>query len=140
MIVDVIKSIVQNLNMSFKYGDKPSLNLQDGEITGYNVWLLPVEHKSTVTQYNRVSSRIWDVAFFIFIKSDLDSGGDYYNEKWEQNIKPIYTNNYVDNIVNQLSCEERYTTSDIVVKEVINLFDWNMDGLYITMTISEDLI
>ena len=142
MIVDEIKSISENiLSMSFQYGDKPSLNLYDGEDNGgYFLWLLPVESKNIIDQYNKTIMIDWDIAFFIAKKSDIDSESDYYNHKWELNIKPIYDNGYIQTFTSSLTCGGIYTMSNVVVKEVINLFDWNMDGVYVTATISEDRI
>lgn len=142
MIVDTIKSISQDiLSMTFQYGDKPSLNLYDGEDNGgYFFWLLPVESKNIIDQYNKTIAKEWDLAFFIAKKSDIDSESDYYNHKWELSIKPIYDNGYVETFTSSLTCEGNLTLSNVVVKEVINLFDWNMDGLYITATITEDRV
>lgn len=141
MIVDTIKTITEDiLSMSFQYGDKPSLNLYDGEDSGgYFLWLLPVESKNIIDSYNKTTSTEWDIAFFIAKKSDIDSESDYYNSKWGLSIKPIYDNGYIETFTSSFTCDGLFL-SNVVVKEVINLFDWNMDGVYITATITEDKI
>lgn len=148
MIVDDLKNIAENvLGMQFAYGGRPHLNLKDGtDSTKYCLWLLPVDNKPQLNDFNKVVANNWDIALFICIKSDLDAGSqdengaDYYNEKWLQNIKPIYDDNILASLSSSFTCLETLTLSNMVHKEVINLFDENMDGLYITFTIKEDLI
>lgn len=145
MIVDILNDIAQDINLTFAYGDKPSLNLKDETIDErYCLWLLPVENKPVSNEFNRIIENNWDIAFFICIRADMDGGNphdeDYYFEKWSKSIKPIYDNKLFETIANKLTCEQGLTLSNLSTKEVINLFDENMDGLYITFTIKEDLI
>jgi len=148
MIVDVLKNIATNrLVMDFAYGSKPSLNLKDDTVNDkYCFWLLPVENKPQINEFNKVITNSWDVALFICIKADLDGGSpdengeDYYNEKWTKNIKPLYDMQALNNLTKAFTCMESLTLTNLNSKEVINLFDENMDGLYITFTIKEDLI
>lgn len=147
MIVDTIKTIAENsLNMTFAYGDRTALNLIDENTGKYALWLLPVENKPEVNGLNKVVVNNYDIALFMCIKSDMDAGTpaingqDYYAQKWGQNIKPLYTDKAVENFVKAFTCKEEFTVSAPVVKEVINLFDLNVDGLYVTLTIKEDLI
>lgn len=148
MIVDVLKNIATNrLAMDFAYGDKPSLNLKDGTVNDkYCFWLLPVENKPQLNDFNKVIANSWDVALFLCIKADMDggtpdeNGEDYYNEKWTKSIKPLYDTQALNNLTKAFTCIESLTLTNLISKEVINLFDYNMDGLYITFTIKEDLI
>lgn len=148
MIVDTIKTIAEtSLNMTFAYGDRTALNLIDENTGKYALWLLPVENKQEVNGLNKVVANNYDLAFFMCIKSDMDggtpgvNGQDYYAQKWELNIKPLYTDKAVENFVKAFTCKEAFTVSAPVVKEVINIpFDINLDGLYVTLTIKEDLI
>ncbi len=148
MIVDILKNIATNrLNMDFAYGDKPSLNLKDGTVNDkYCLWLLPVDNKPTINEFNRVIANSWDVALFMCIKADMDggtpseNGEDYYNEKWTTSIKPLYDQQVVNQLTMSFTCMESITITNFTSKEVINLFSENMDGLYITFTIKEDLI
>ena len=148
MIVDTFKNIANNrLNMDFAYGDKPSLNLKDETINDrYCFWLLPVENKPQLNEFNRVISNNWDVALFLCIKADMDGGNpsdngeDYYSEKWARNIKPLYDQQALNQLTMAFTCIESITITNLISKEVINLFDENMDGLYVTLTIKEDLI
>lgn len=149
MIVDVLKNIATNrLNMDFAYGDKPSLNLKDGTVNDkYCFWLLPVENKPQLNDFNRTIANNWDVALFMCIKSDMDGGSadengeDYYSEKWIKNIKPLYDLQAINKMTAAFTCIESLTLSNLIYKEVMNIpFDQNMDGLYITFTIKEDLI
>lgn len=148
MIVDTLKNIATNrLNMDFAYGDKPSLNLKDGTVNDkYCFWLLPVDNKPQLNEYNRVIANSWDIALFMFIQADMDggmpsdNGEDYYSEKWTKSIKPLYDTQALNQLTMAFTCIESLTLTNLTSKEVINLFDANMDGLYITFTIKEDVI
>lgn len=153
MIVDTLKTIAtQTLDMAFQYGDKPSINLHNGSSAiddlKYCFWLMPVTTKPTFNEFNKKIANEHTIALFICIKSEFDAGDgnidgmDYFKEKWEKNIKPLYNDGTLDTFTNSFTCLDKLTLSNMEITEVINIteFDYNMDGLYITLNIKEDLI
>jgi hypothetical protein len=154
MIVQTIETIAtQMLDMYFRYGTAPALNLYDGKGTEtadskYCLWLLPVDCKPFLNEYNKPVSYTWDVAMFICTKGDIDggtpgeNGEDYYLEKWTTTIKPLYDQKTVDRLMQAFTCDDTLTLSNVSMKEVMNIpqFDFPLDGLYLTFTIKQDLI
>lgn len=146
MIVDDIKSIIDTNGWEFLYGDKATQNLMNGEISSTpNFFLLPVEKAGQLNDYNKPTFDTWTISFLLCKKSDLDGGTsaeegkDYYYEKWLNNIKPFYRQ-LVDEFISSFVCLEQYTITTTKTVEIINSMDWNVDGLFVTLTVKEDLI
>lgn len=141
----LIENAAAELDMNFLYGDRPSMNLSDSEdCERYKLWLLPLENKPELNEFNSVVANNWSVALFIFRQSELDAGAEgaeqYYHEKWDLHIKPLYEEDAVGRLTGHFTCRQSITISQMQVKEVINLFSENLDGLYITFNAREDLI
>lgn len=147
MILDILKNIAeQTLKMDWQYGTKSSHNLCAPSADKYTMLVLPLVNKPQLNSFNKVTENNWEIALFMCITADMDggtpgqNGSDYYAEKCDKSIKPLYDDNAVGKLTAAFTCKEELTLSGLNVTEVINLFDENVDGLYITFNIREDLI
>ena len=147
MIVDTLKNIAtQVLAMDFRYGTREILNLKDTSSEKYQFLLLPVENKPVFNEFNKVVANNYDIAVLIGKISPFDAGTstengeDYYEDIWNYDIRPLYDDGIVAQLMAAMTCDDMLTVSNTAVKEIIGLFDNNLAGLYITFQIKEDLI
>lgn len=154
MIVQTLNTLAKDvLDMHFNYAREDVQNLYDGkgdssEDSKYVFMLMPVSNRPVFSGLNRITNNVWGIAVFIGRKSDFDGGNadnngeDYYNEKWTANIEPLYRDKVVEAMVGAFACLEPFTVTEMNVVEVINwsVASFNLDGLYVTMTINEDVL
>lgn len=133
---NLLKSISTTNGWTFTYAKKDFANLFDEvEVSGGTyVFLDPVKTNSNFDEYNQEISKTYTGTFMVLASSDLDEID--YDTRYQKYIRPI-TSGATATIKNAIQCDGNKTIKNWGETEVINVFDYNMDGLLITYTINE---
>lgn len=133
---DLLKNISTTNNWDFTYAKRDWANLYDEVENGkVKIFLDPVETNYTYGEYNQVYSKTYTGSFLILLSSDIDDGD--YEQRYIDYIKPLITG-ASDTLKNSLLCEE-INIGSWREQEVINIFDFNLDGLIVTYSITENV-
>lgn len=136
---DLLKEICAANNWFFHYGRKDFHNLKHTgrKETSSNVFLDPVQIRDNDNDAGTTESKVHSGSFMFLYSSDIDEPG--YEDRYEKYIKPI-VQGYLQIIKDYLQCEQDVTVDLWQTVEVINVFDWNGDGVIVTyqLTIEEE--
>ncbi|TRX34958.1 hypothetical protein FNW52_12515 [Flavobacterium sp. ZT3R18] len=69
--------------------------------------------------------------YMLLVSSDIDEG---YKDKFDNNIRPLITNSN-QFVKDSILCSD-YQINKFQTMEVINLFDFNLDGVLVTYSIT----
>lgn len=118
----------------FTYARKDYANLFDEEEQKDipHIFLDPVETDENYDEYGNIESVNYKGTMMVLVSSDLDA--EDYDEKYQNNIKPIIKNT-LEIIRDGIRCDGENTISNWRVIEVINVFDYNFDGVIITYSV-----
>lgn len=132
---DKLKSIAETNNWVFTYARKDYSNLYDEDIDVNipHLFVDPIELDEIFDEYNNVESTNYNGSFMLLLSSDIDE--EDYNSRYQKYIKPII-NTSLQSIKDELQCEE-ITIQSWRVVEVIDVFDFNLDGVLVTFSINE---
>jgi hypothetical protein len=131
---EFLEAIAVANNWPFEYGRSDFHNLFDEiEQVGVNhLFLDPVEINTLRNDSGSVEVIIYTGRFMLLKSSDIDEVD--YNYRYENYIKPIIEND-LPIIEDSLICDNEATLSEWKVIEVVNLFDYNLDGVLITFKV-----
>lgn len=133
---ELIKTICTTNNWYFQYSRSDYSNLFDEiEVAGKpHVFLDPVQIETIFDEFNSPTLKTYTGSFMILVSSDVDD--EDYDKKYQDHIKPIINNTLVT-IKDAIQCDGDMSFNLWREVEVINLFDYNLDGILITYSISE---
>lgn len=128
---DILKSLSVVNNWVFDYGRSDFQNLHDSEEQKEVVYLFldPVGIKKKKNDSNVEESRVFYGSFMMLYSSDLDEAS--YEDRYNDYIKPII-NKEVEKVEEELSCEYEVDFEEWDIVEVINVLDYNLDGVIVT--------
>ncbi len=137
MIYDIFEGIATAENWGFFYGRKDFQNLFD-ELGNNKVqmFLDPVisTKNRTSSGNNTVDSVTYTGNFLLLLSSDIEED---YNTRYLNHIKPI-SETEIQLIEQSILCTGVATIDKWSETEVINVFDYNFDGLAINYSITID--
>lgn len=139
---DILKQVSEDQLLAFTYARKDFQNLYDEvEDNVPHIFLDPVQTQEEYDEYFNVTGRTYSGSFVLVLSSNIEEGD--YNTRYVKYIKPILEDklralrrgiisNQYNSAVQCLHIKSWNTT------EVINLFDYNMDGVLVNFTIQSD--
>lgn len=142
-IVQSLSTYADDNQMLYIYAPKSIQNLI-GNLKGLEadqilLTLMPVKEKINTNEYGAIISIEHSGSILMALKSDLDEaslskdGTDYYMVKYNKYIKPL-KELAKTSLLSALSCEG-YEFTQYVIDEVINFYDINADGIWISFVI-----
>lgn len=131
---DFFKDAAESNGWVFEYGRSDYQNLYNQEISGGTVHLFvdPIVIDSSFSDAGN-ESQTYSGKFMMLLSSDVD---EQYQDKYNDYIKPLI-NTSLQNFKDELVCGEM-TINKFQMMEVINLFDYNLDGVLVTYSISNN--
>ncbi|PZR18853.1 MAG: hypothetical protein DI539_16065 [Flavobacterium psychrophilum] len=129
---DFFKNIAEENDWGFQYARKDYLNLSADDVNPNQVqmFLEPITTDSSFSETGR-ESKTYNGNMLLLMASDVDED---YDAKYQTYIKPL-----IDVaktlITDSFSCSD-YEIKNLKTIEVINIFDGNLDGLFITYLIA----
>jgi len=130
------KTIAENNNWVFQYARKDYANLFDEqEQKGVpHLFVDPIRKQKVYGDLGELDETKYSGSFMILLSSDIDD--EDYNTKYQNNIKPIATS-AIELIEESIRCTGDYSIVIWDEVEVINVFDYNLDGILITYQIND---
>lgn len=132
---DILEAFAAAQGWPFDYGRSDFHNLIDvaeQANTSY-LFLDPVDISKIRNDEQQVEAIIYSGSFMLMRSSDVDE--ESYNYRYENYIKPIILTQ-IELIEDELICNHEATLEEWKIIEVINVFDYNLDGLMVTYKVS----
>jgi hypothetical protein len=138
------EDLALRLGMVFSYGRRDHINLlnfADGDTTRRFI-LFPLKETNNFSADSGFKIKtIYSGSFGVVERSSLD---EYYNEqkgdesegKYKKHIEPIKL--AVATMLDEIQCDNSLSVQSWVVDEVINLLDFNADGVIVSFSIVWD--
>lgn len=132
---EILEQICIDNNWEFTYGRADYQNLFDEDPVANKpyVFLDPVQTDEVFDEYNEVISTQYSGNFMLLMSSDIDE--EDYSYKYQQYIKPLITG-ALFRIKQAFKCNSNITIESWGAVEIINMFDWNSDGIVVTYLIT----
>lgn len=133
---EILEYIANYNNWFFQYARKDYHNLFD-EIEQKNVphlFLDPVQIIENFDEYNNVISTNYSGSFMLLLSSSIDE--EDYNYRYQNYIKPTI-NESVKIIKEGIKCDGDLLINNWRITEVVNVFDYNFDGVLINYSIND---
>jgi len=133
---DVLKTIATINNWVFQYARKDYANLFDEaeQIGVPHIFLDPVQIDTVFDEFNEPISTSYEGSFMCLVSSDIDE--ENYDYKYQTHIKPLATT-ALNNIKDYVRCNTDISITNWREVEVINVFDYNLDGILVTYKLDE---
>lgn len=148
MIHELLKGFADDNNAKYLYGDLGTLNLIDPEAHNLSagdlvILLQPITIINNYDDHGNVLQSKEQATFFIGYNSDFDGGTSngniepesYYQEKYNAYISTA-KNQF--NSITALMCSAGISPISAKIIEVINLLDANLDGVFVTIEITNE--
>ena len=133
---DILKTIATTNSYPFCYARKDYANLFD-EVELPNIahiFLDPIVIDSTFDDQNSEESKTYSGSFMILASSDIDEQD--YDTRYQTYMKPLL-NGASEIIKTAIQCEGSVNITLWRETEIINIFDYNLDGIVVTYVITE---
>ncbi|MEW5675553.1 hypothetical protein ABGT15_04510 [Flavobacterium enshiense] len=129
---DYFKNVAESNNWVFKYGRSDYLNLSN-EIEEPNKIHFFIDPIITDSNFSDVGTetKSYSGKFMMLLSSDVDES---YDDKYNDYIKPLI-NGALQTLKNDLVCAD-FDINKFQVLEVINLFDYNLDGVLVNYSLT----
>lgn len=133
---DIIEQITDRFGYEYIYGRKDYQNLYNEiENDVLKVFLDPVVVEDSDGDNGEVEHYIHTGNVMLLYSSDMNK--EDYKEKYENYIKPLVTEKAAE-IKGILNCEYEVTIKKWRKTHIVNLFDYNLDGIVISFIINID--
>jgi len=132
---NILKTICTTKSFPFVYARRDFQNLYD-EVEQKNVphlFLDPVIIEDVVNDMNVIEGKIYSGEFMLLVSSDIDE--ESYDERYQNHIKPL-VDSEVEAIKEEIRCGQGVKFNLWRTIEVINVFDYNFDGLIVSYNIT----
>ena len=129
----------QNLTdqYNFTYARRDFANLyNEVEVDKPHIFLDPEVITTNFSTVNVVESNTYEGSFLLVVNSDLDEVD--YDTRYQTYIKPLLDGALVQ-IRGALACSYPATINTWRTTEVINIFDYNLDGILVNYNITIDV-
>lgn len=134
---ELLKNICEANEYPFIYARRDYANLYD-EIEKPNVphiFLDPIIREERSNDMGVTESIIYSGHFMLVVSSDIDETS--YDYRYQTYIKPLLSG-AMGAIKDGIRCGENVAFNQWRTTEIINLFDYNLDGLIVNYNISID--
>lgn len=136
---EIIEQIAAANGWGFEYGRKDFLNLfnEVEDKSKVYIFLEPSVIEDNDNDTGLTESQTFSGFMTVVYSSDIDE--ESYEARYENYIKPIVSE-AVKTLKEEIRCGQDVTFTQWKKTEVINIFDYNLDGVIITynLTIDED--
>lgn len=134
---DFLKDLSTAKGWVFEYGRADFSNLFDAneQKEVVHLFLDPVVIRKNRNDSGEIESRTFSGSFMMLYSSDIDEAS--YQDRYEKYIKPIVESK-IEEIEENLNCEHQVKFDEWTSSEVINMFDYNLDGIIVTYKITYD--
>jgi hypothetical protein len=131
MLYDFLKNVSTDNDFVFEYSRSDYQNLYDGMDNGkVHLFVDPITIDSSFSDSGH-ETKTYTGKYMLLVSSDVD---EEYKDKFESNIRPLITNSN-QLIKDSILCSE-YQINKFQTMEVINLFDFNLDGVLVNYSIT----
>lgn len=134
---EILKAIATAQGWNFEYGRRDFDNLfsEIEDKTQKYLFLDPVKTKRVKNKEGVVEAETQQGTFMILMSSSLDELS--YNDRYNTYIKPLIdTDNAI--IEEAIRCGYDAEVKEWTITEVINLFDYNFDGIIVSFLVNFD--
>lgn len=132
---EILQEIATNNSMGFLYARKDFANLyNEVESNQTQIILDPVQITESFGEYNQVESKEYQGTFMVLVSSDIDEKD--YDYRYQTYIKPILEES-MNTIKNSIKCSGVLSITVWRTIEIINILDYNMDGIVVAYTVIE---
>lgn len=130
---DFFKNTAELNSWVYEYARNDYQNLYNENITGGTVHLFvdPVTTDSTFSDTG-FEQKSYSGKFLMLLSSDVD---EEYEDKYNDYIKPLI-NGALQTLKDTIICAE-FDVNKFQVLEVINLFDYNLDGVLVNYNLTQ---
>lgn len=133
---EILQEIATNNSMGFLYARKDFANLyNEVESNQTQIILDPVQITESFGEYNQVESKEYQGTFMVLVSSDIDEKD--YDYRYQTYIKPILEES-MNTIKNSIKCSGVLSITVWRTIEIINILDYNMDGIVINYNVRSD--
>lgn len=133
---DILKTVSAAEGWTFIYARRDHSNLFNEVETGaVHLFLDPVEITENIGDYDELVSSTYAGTFMLLISSDIDDSD--YEQRYIDKIKPIL-DGAVETLRSALICNSSVKIVSWRKVEVINMLDYNMDGIIVTYSLTEN--
>ena len=131
---EIIKYLCDYNNWGFTYARTDFQNLYDMEEIPFKplIFLDPIQITEEFDEYNTVNKTNYNGSFMVLVSSDLDAID--YDTRYQNHIKPIIDNT-LETLKQGVKCDGKNSINSWRVIEVINVLDFNGDGVAVTFNI-----
>lgn len=131
-----LEALSEQNEWGFVYARRDYQNLFDEEPIKDKItmFLDPINTIDSFGEYGQITSTSCNVNFMLLMSSSLDEID--YNYRFETYIKPIL-NTAKEHIITYLRCNTKIELKSLKSTEIINAFDYNMDGVVFTLNAIE---
>ena len=139
-LVEILEQHSATLGWIFSYGNKANQNLIQGDLTPEKIYLIldPVKRKRAFSEFGGTGDTTFTGSFLLLRASTIDQmyyeGQGTEAGKYKENIKPLLETEVV-RLEDILNCAE-YKINDWSIVDVVDVFDFNADGIVVTYNIS----
>ena len=132
---EIIKYLCEFNGWVFQYARKDFANLYDeAEQVGVpHLFLDPVQITEEFNEYNVVTKTTYSGSLMILLSSDIDE--EDYDTRYQTYIKPV-VNDTLETLKEGIKCDGENNITSWRITEVINAFDYNLDGVIVTYSIN----
>ena len=129
-----MKAIAAANSWVFDYGRSDFQNLFNAaeQKLKSHLFLDPVKIGKNRNDTGGVEAMVYSGSFMLLYSSDLDEVS--YSDRYEKYIKPIVMTQ-IELIETDLICTQQANIEQWEIVEVINMFDYNLDGIIVTYRI-----
>lgn len=132
---NVFKTIAESNGWAFRYGRSDFNNLYDEIDDGTVVMFLdPLTSNEVLGERGNTESINWSGSFLLCMDSSINEGD--YETRYDKYIDPL-TRGAVEQFKNDVRCLSDFTITSFRTTEIINSFDFNVDGKSVAFTIEQ---
>lgn len=134
---EILKALAAANGFKFEYGRHDFQNLHEAaeQKNVSHIFLDPVEIRDIENDSSVIEQKVYSGSFMILHSSDIDKKS--YNDRYQDYIKPIVTED-LQTIKDAIRCGYEVTFDLWKTIEVINVFDFNFDGVICTYQLTID--
>lgn len=135
---EILKAIATAQGWVFNYGRQDFQNLfnKNEQKNLSHLFLDPVKVRDIDNDSGATEKKVYSGNFMLLFSSDIDE--ESYEDRYINYIKPIVQGD-LKTIKDEIRCNYQVSFDVWEITEVINIFDYNFDGVICTYQITQDL-
>lgn len=134
---EILEQFATAQNWPFEYGREDYLNLfkKPEQIEVSHLFVEPITIEKNRNDSQQVESISYSGMFMLLYSSKFDKAS--YNDRYNDYIKPII-NTQIEDLEQHLICEHEASLDQWKITEVINILDYNLDGVIVDYKVTID--